>query len=256
MRYILSVLVVTAVASGGYITPVMAQADNRDLASEGLVAGDIIVTARRRVETLQTVPVAATAVTSTMLEAKGIDDIQELSMTSPSLTATSVFSSTNANFSLRGFAPDNNNYGGEPVVINYFADIPQIRAPLSQFYDLESVQILRGPQGTLFGRASNGGAILLTPVQPGNELSGHVRTQFGNFNNRELEAAITLPIIDDRLSVRLAGSIVRRDGYTEVLNNPGFKMDNNRSEAFRISVSARPFEGLTNDLVFDYVNVD
>jgi outer membrane receptor protein involved in Fe transport len=82
------------------------------------------------------------------------------------------------------------------------------------FYDLAKVQILKGPQGTLFGRNTTGGGVLFEPARPEFALSGHVKGTLGNYSNREGEAVRNLPIIDDRLAIRLSGNIARRDGFT------------------------------------------
>jgi iron complex outermembrane receptor protein len=217
---------------------------------------EVVVTARRREERLQTVPVAVTAVSGETLARKNVNTVQDLVQVTPSLTTTGVFSNTHVNFSLRGRSAENNTFGNVQPVEVYFADVPQMAAPLAQFYDVESVQVLRGPQGTLFGRASNGGAVLFTPRKPGDALEGFATAQFGNYNDHELEAAVSIPIIADKLAIRLAGNVIRRDGYTKVLNQGNFDLDDRKSDAFRVSATIKPTAWLTDDLVFDYVDVD
>jgi len=224
--------------------------------TRGAAIEEVVVTARRREESLQTVPVAVTAVSGETLAQKNVDTVQDLVLVTPSLTTTGVFSNTHVNFSLRGRSAENNTFGNVQPVEVYFADVAQMAAPLAQFYDIDSVQVLRGPQGTLFGRASNGGAILFAPKKPGDVLEGFVTAQVGNYNDRELEAAISIPIIADKLSIRLSGNLIRRDGYTKILNQGNFDLDDRHSDAFRVSVSAQPTSWLSNDLVYDYVDVD
>src|SRR3546814_831176 len=84
-----------------------------------------------------------------------------------------------------------------------------------QIYDLASVQVLKGPQGTLFGKSSTGGAVLFTPIKPSNEFGGYIDTQIGNYDMLELQGALNVPIIKDVLAVRFAGDVVRRDGFTK-----------------------------------------
>ncbi|WP_176598646.1 MULTISPECIES: TonB-dependent receptor [Sphingobium] len=218
--------------------------------------GDIIVTARRRAETLQTVPVAVTAVSGENLRSLGVVNALDLARVTPSLTPTSVFSSNHLNFTIRGQAPENNNFGNNPTVEIYFADVVQIYPSLAGIYDMDSVQVLRGPQGTLFGRAANGGAVLYSPKAPGNEFEGYISGQIGNYNDREVEGALTIPVVPDVLSIRVTGNVVRRDGYTKILNQDNFDLDNKHSDAFRITAKLTPNEWLTNTTIFDYSNVD
>lgn len=217
---------------------------------------ELVVTARRREENLQTVPVAATAITGEMLARKNVSTVQELVLTTPSLTTTSVSGSSHVNFSLRGRSAENSTIGNVQPVEVYFAEVPQMAASLAQFYDLASVQVLRGPQGTLFGRASNAGAVLFSPTRPGDAFEGYVSMQVGNLENRELEAAVTVPVIDGLLAVRVAGNIVRREGYTHVLNYDNYDLDDRHSNAFRISAAFTPTSWFRNDLVYDVVDID
>jgi len=121
--------------------------------------------------------------------------------------------------------------------------------------DLTSVEILRGPQGTLFGRASNGGAVLFTPRGASSD-KGYVSLQYGNYNDMEVEAAVSIPIASDVLSARVAGSLVRRDGYTKVLNQSNYDLDDKQSQAIRVTLDFTPTETISNRLIFDYVDID
>lgn len=232
-----------------------ASAQERDAPASAAVIDEIVVTARRREENLQDVPVAVTAVSAESLRALGILDVRDLALTVPSLTATNVFSSNHVNFTIRGQAPENNNFGNAPTVEIYFADVPQMSPSLAQLYDIESVQVVRGPQGTLFGRASNGGAVLFAPTQPGDRLEAYVTGQVGDYEDREIQAGITLPM-GDALSVRLAGSLVRRDGYAKILNQNNYDLDDRHSDAARLTLAFRPTDWLRNTLLIDYSDVD
>ena len=135
-------------------------------------------------------------------------------------------------------------------VATYFAEVPTEVAGAGTFYDLANVQVLKGPQGTLFGRNTTGGAVLFEPARPDFEFAGYVKATLGNYDTREGEAVLNLPIIDDRLAIRLAGNIARRDGYTQSVRT-GQKLDGRHYEAWRVSVLARPFDGLENLLILD-----
>ena len=112
------------------------------------------------------------------------------------------------------------------------------------FLDLEAVQVLKGPQGTLFGRNATGGAVLFQTARPTSRFGGRVRLTYGTHDAREIEGVINLPLIDDRLMVRVAGMRQLRDGYTRVFGIPGqpngVDADNRDTWAVRATVLMRP----------------
>src|SRR5690606_29280839 len=111
-------------------------------------------------------------------------------------------------------------YSSSPSVVTYFAGAPLDNGGSggssignnAQMFDLASVQVLKGPQGTLFGRSSTGGAILFTPQRPTDEFGGFLEQTLGEYNWRETSGALNVPLIEGVLSARLAANIVRRDG--------------------------------------------
>ena len=177
--------------------------------------GEVVVTARRRAENLQRVPVAVTAFSSQAIEQKGINNQSTLADFTPSMmTITGGQPSEAANFALRGQGPA---FGSVPGVVTYFSEVANpigIDGRVGTYFDLTSVQVLAGPQGTLFGKNATGGNILFEPVKPTDKLEGYVRGEYGNYNDRRLEGAINLPIAGDKLMLRVAGEMGRRDGYT------------------------------------------
>jgi iron complex outermembrane receptor protein len=93
-------------------------------------------------------------------------------------------------------------------VVNYFAEVPNsvnVDGRVGTYFDLANVQVLAGPQGTLFGKNATGGNILFEPVKPKNEFGGYVRAEYGNYNDRRIEGAINVPIVSDKVLLRLAG---------------------------------------------------
>ena len=208
---------------------------------------EITVTARRRAENLQDVPIAVTAFTPALLEQKRITDRTSLADNTPSLfTINGGYPREFAFFALRGQGPA---FGSTPGVVNYFAEVPNsvnIDGRVGTYYDLANVQVLAGPQGTLFGKNATGGNILFEPAKPQNDFGGYVRGEYGNYNDRRIEGAINLPIVDDKVLLRVAGSLGRRDGYTIDTgpNFPGKDYDNLRYESVRVGLTLRPVEGL------------
>ena len=209
--------------------------------------GDIIVTARRRAENLQDVPLAVTAFSPAALEAKGITDRTSLADNTPSLfTISGGYPREFAFFALRGQGPA---FGSTPGVVNYFAEVPNtvnIDGRVGSYYDLANVQVLAGPQGTLFGKNATGGNILFEPVKPTDRFEGYARAEYGNYNDFRIEGALNAPIVPDKVLLRVAGEIGRRDGYT-IDVGPNFKgkdYDNLAYESFRIGLTVRPTESI------------
>lgn len=218
---------------------------------------EIVVTARRREENLQDVPIAVTAFSEEALKEKAISDRTSLADNTPSLfTINGGYPREFAFFALRGQGPA---FGSTPGVVNYFAEVPNsvnIDGRVGSYYDLANVQVLAGPQGTLFGKNATGGNILFEPVKPQDRFEGYVRVQFGNYNDRRIEGALNVPIVPDTVLLRIAGEVGRRDGYT-VDVGPFFEgkdYDNLSYESFRFGLTLRPFDGVENYTMVRYYN--
>jgi iron complex outermembrane recepter protein len=213
---------------------------------------DVVVTARRVQENLQNVPVAVTVFSGAALREQNVVSIEDLNAKVPSLqTSNSSGDRDQVVFSIRGLTQ---SFGGSaPSVVMYFADVPTVAAGPSLLYDLDNLEVLKGPQGTLFGRNTTGGAILLNPQRPLNEFGGYVDVSGGNYGLVRAQAALNAPIIDDKLLVRFAIDENHREGFTTDLQT-GDKLDGIHYRDFRISVIAKPFDGLENYLVYDQDN--
>ncbi len=179
---------------------------------------EIVVTARRRAEDLQAVPVAVTALTAEALERRQIQTTTELDRVTPSLQFTSYGQLSGNNSAavvfIRGVGQLDPTPAVDPGVGIYIDDVYMGRAVggAMDFFDVDNIQVLRGPQGTLFGRNTIGGAVLINTVLPGDEQEATVRARVGGDDLREVFGAVTLPF-SDRASVRLAGGARQRDGY-------------------------------------------
>jgi iron complex outermembrane receptor protein len=210
---------------------------------------EIVVTARRVQENLQDVPVAVTAFEAEALEEKAINTPYELQFHSPSLAMQTAFGGLVGGFTLRGLA------GG---VQNYFAEFAGgpvgAQAP---FFDIQSVQVLNGPQGTLFGRANTAGAVLVYPQRP--VLSGFeasLEGRGGNYSQFALTGVVNYPIIEDELAVRVAVHGQRRAGYINVIGGSDpYSTDNNTN--IRVGVEWNPGGGrFTNYALLNWYDVD
>lgn len=180
---------------------------------------EILVTARRREERLQEVPISMTVFNQQQLDNRNVYSGAELSLYTPSLTSNNRFGSDQASFAIRGFTQELRTTASVGV---YFADVVAPRggtnvtsgdgAGPGSFFDLQSVQVLKGPQGTLFGRNTTGGAVLLVPQKPTDTLEGYLEGSVGNYDMRRLQGVINIPL-HERARLRLGVDSQERDGY-------------------------------------------
>ncbi|GAB3106503.1 TonB-dependent receptor [Aestuariicella hydrocarbonica] len=231
-----SMFCVTSVGLFGYTGGVQAAG------GEAMTLEEVVVTARRREESIQDVPVAVTAMSEDFLRVQNVNKIEDLGTKVPSLRISSAGASQNEPIiSLRGQRPAERAFNQDQAVPIYINDI--VIAPTQGsnlgMYDLQNVQVLKGPQGTLFGRNSTGGAILMSSKRPGSELGGYVNVKVGDYNLTGFEGAVDVPITDN-LQVRIAAHKLDRDGYQEnVADNAlnGDDYSDEHSQGARISVN-------------------
>lgn len=211
---------------------------------------EVMVTARRRNESLARVPIAVTAVSGEQLTQRSIHTDSDLQAGAPGLTIRQTQGNNSLTYSLRGQTAD--TFSGSPsAVVTYLNEVPMTVSGASTFYDLDSVQVLKGPQGTLFGRNATGGAVLYTSAKPTNETSALVRGRVGNLNLREVEGMLNVPIVDDKVLLRGAFDIIRRDGYIHNLYD-GEDLGETRREGGRLSLTVKPSEAFTNTTILQY----
>jgi iron complex outermembrane receptor protein len=239
--------------------PAFAQSTNAEAnSSTSAGLGDIVVTARRREERIQDVPVAISVVTTQTLAQKQISNSYDLAQNTPGLSSMSGAANRNAaTFFVRGMGYTNTS---TPSVVTYFADVPlkdntNTGGTNNTFYDLESIQVLKGPQGTLFGRTTTAGAVLLSPKKPSGEFDGFVEVAAGNLAMREVTGAVNIPIIGDKLAIRVAGNYRYRDGFTHSIDTGQPRDDVNRG-SYRVSLLAKPTDWLENTTIFQDVNIN
>jgi len=211
---------------------------------------DIVVTARRQDERLQSTPVSISAFTADDLYRSSITRASDLQTVTPGLQVASAGSQSNPTLTLRGQRRTTIGEGA-PTVVIYENEVPlPVLASLIPTFDMSSVQVLKGPQGTLFGRNATAGAVLLYSTEPKYRFEGYLGARFGNYSRRELEGAINIPIVEDKVALRVAGQIARRAGYTKNLGL-GPDLDNRRDESGRISLLLTPVDGIKNVTVFE-----
>ena len=241
----------SAVSTGAYAQTSPAQ-------EEAAQVEDVVVTARRREESLQDVPVAVTAVSGEQLEAKGAADITELARSTPSLTLNAARGSNSTLISfIRGVGQQDPLWGFDPGVGLYIDDVYVARpqAAVLDIFDVERIEVLRGPQGTLYGRNTIGGAIkYVTRRIDADEPEGSIRASYGSYNQRDFVASTELPFSD---TFAVSGSLARylRDGFGENLNT-GNDHYNKDVTAARASAEWTPSDNLFFRLAGDIVNDD
>jgi iron complex outermembrane recepter protein len=172
---------------------------------------EVIVTARKRSENIQETPVAVSAFSGEALREQGIQSAQELSKSVPSLQ---INDSTSPQIFIRGIGQRAHMARFDPSVSVYLDGIfiPRPDGQLLDTIDIDAVQVLRGPQGTLFGKNNTGGALVFNLTKPGDTVGGYVEGALGNYSEQRLRAAVDLPITDKLLS-RVAINTRRRDGF-------------------------------------------
>lgn len=210
-------------------------------------AGDIVVTAQRREQSLLRVPLAISAVSGQGLTTKGIVNSAQLATAVPNLQVNSAYGNTQPNFSLRGVSVANEYNSNQASPIGVYMDDVYLASRTAHgmgLYDLDRVEVLRGPQGTLFGRNTTGGAINFITKQPtlhGN--SGYVEGGYGNFNTWTAQGAVETTMVDDQLGLRLAGNYAHGDGTFDNLFPGGRRPNSRNSLSGRASLRIRPDGG-------------
>ncbi|WP_229736324.1 TonB-dependent receptor [Novosphingobium endophyticum] len=212
------------------------------------------MTARRRDEVLQDVPISVSALSGDQLQQAGVTDVQGLQYRTPSLSITSAQSQRNTvAFAIRGQRTQETQLFTDPPVGTYFAEVVQPR-PYgfgNTLFDLESVQVLKGVQGTLFGRNMTGGAVLVEPRHPEmGVFSGEIRAQYGNYDMHDITGSVNIPA-GDMLAFRLAGKTRERDGWAHDVGS-GLDLDNQNYDAFRVSALFEPTPDIQSLTVFDW----
>lgn len=194
-------------------------ADTADEQAESPDDNVIIVTATKREQTLQEVPVAVSVTTAEAIERAQIRDLNDLQTLVPSLRVGQLQSSANTNFIIRGFGNGANNAGIEPSVGVFVDGVYRSRtaAQITDLPDVQRVEVLRGPQSTLFGKNASAGVISIVTKKPEFEFGGMAELSYGNYNAIVGKGLVTGPI-SDSLAFSLAGGINKRDGYLEDAN--------------------------------------
>lgn len=243
-------LLLAATAISTMASPALAQSDN------DLDDNVIIVTAQRQAQSLQEVPIAVSAFDSKALEAQQIENASDLQLTLPNVSFTKS-NFTASSFTIRGIGDLCVGVSCDSATAIHVNDSPLFTTRLfeTEYFDLERVEVLRGPQGTLFGRNATSGVVNVVTAKPElGEFKGAVEAEYGNFQSVKLKGMINVPL-GDTLAVRAAGFYLNRDGYTTNLFD-GSSIDGREMFAVRGSIKWEPTPDTTVNLMAYYFRED
>lgn len=242
----------TALLASGGVTAT-AQEEGEDEAKR---LNTVTITATKREQTLQDVPIAVSVVDNSVIEKAEILDLNDLQSLVPSLGFRTFQNSANANFTIRGFGNGANNVGIEPSVGIFIDGVYRSRAAaaIGDLPNIERVEVLRGPQSTLFGKNASAGVVSVVTSKPSYELGGNVEASVGNFNLRRAKGYLTGPITDN-LAFSIGGGINQRDGLAENLVD-GAELNTRDRWNIRGELLLEPTENQEWRLILDADEID
>ena len=216
---------------------------------------EIVVTAAKREQTLQDVPISVSVTSEDTVDKAQIRDLVDLQSIVPSLKVSQSNAAAQTNFIVRGFGNGNGNFGIESSVGVFIDGVYRSRSfsALDDLPEIERIEVLRGPQSTLFGKNVSAGAISIITKKPQFTLGGEVEASVGNYNSRLLKGTITGPI-SNTVAVRLSGSLNKRDGYFKNLTTGSDINDRNRF-SLRGDFLWQPTSALSVRVIADYSRI-
>lgn len=226
-------------------------------AQDAISIDEILVTAQRRSENIQDIPVTLSAFSPKELVDRGIGQALDVTQYVPNLIGhNNTGQGTANNYALRGLGNTESIATFDPPVGTYIDDIYISRQNANNFafFDMERVEVLRGPQGTLFGRNTTGGAVRLILKKPDDELSGHGEISYGRFNEIQIRGTIDIPL-DEKLLTKISAYYVEDDGYVRNLNT-GDRLNDTQSYGVRGALRFLPTPDIIWDLSLAKVNHD
>ena len=230
--------------------------DNIEGIEEQLSRGLIVVTATKREQTLQDVPVSVSVTTAETIERAQIRDLIDLQTVTPSLRANQLQSSANTTFIIRGFGNGANNVGIEPSVGVFIDGVFRSRSAgqIGDLANVSRIEVLRGPQSTLFGKNASAGVISVITREPQFDFGGSVSATYGNFDQIVLKADLTGPLTET-IAVSVDGNYNTRDGYVDV-PNLGIQINDRDRYSVRGQVLFEPSDAFKLRAIGDYSKID
>lgn len=225
---------------------------------ERLLLEEVVVTAQKRTENLQRVPISVTAITEADRDLMGARTVRDLEFVVPNLTFSGNETAGTTRIALRGIATDRRNIGFHSGIGMYVDGVYQgsIAAYNQDLIDVDTVEVLRGPQGTLFGRNTLAGAINLTTQKPNlQSAEGFLRAGYGNYEAVRLAGSVNVPLVEGRAALKIGASYVDTGGYVDNLFT-GRTLGTEDENAIRAQLRIEPTEALTVDLALDAAYAD
>lgn len=237
-------------------TQIDSDGDTTPDAEDPSTGSEIVVTATKREQTLQETPVSVSVTTGETLEQAQIRDVLDLQTVVPSLRVSQLQNSSSSTFIIRGFGNGDNNFGIEPSVGVFIDGVFRSRSAssLNDLANVQRIEVLNGPQSTLFGKNASAGVISVVTRKPQFEFGGSVEATYGNYNAFTLKGDVTGPITES-IAFSLDGSYNRRDGYGRIVNLDTDISDRNRWTA-RGQLLIEPTVDLSIRLIGDYSKID
>ena len=237
-------------------TPAFGQTPAPQAAAADEPTGEIIVTASKRAQTLQDTPISVAVTTAQSIEQSQVRDLIDLQTLVPSLKVAQQQASSATTFIIRGFGNGSNNPGIEPSVGVFIDNVYRSRSAsqLSDLPNIERVEVLRGPQSTLFGKNASSGIVSVITAPPSHTFGGVVEASYGNYNAIVLKGVVTGPL-SETVAVSLAGNYNKRDGYGRDLNLNAKTQDRNRYGG-RAQLLFEPSADFKVRLIADYDKID
>jgi outer membrane receptor protein involved in Fe transport len=215
----------------------------------------VTVTAQQREQQMLDIPMTMSTLSAQMLENTATRDLEQLSNFVPGLNIR-IQTPHRPSFVIRGLTSDEVSPTAQPRVSVYFNNVPTSRASMAvtELYDMERVEVIKGPLGTLFGRGAQVGAVNFITKKPAADFGGYVSASLGSFSMREAQGAVNIPILKNKLTARAAGIYSYQDGF--VKNTSGGTLNGKNTAGGRFSLSYLPVRDLKLDFVASYQNDD
>ena len=256
MRSLL-VMGASTLAISAFAVPAFAQQAKPPAQQNTTVIEELVVTAQKKEEALQDVPIAVSAFSQDSLEAQKIDGGPNLQQAIPNVTFARSNFTNSFNFQIRGIGAKAVGASADQGVGVHMNNAPMQAGNLfeAEFYDVERVEVLRGPQGTLYGRNATGGVVNVITAKPTDQFEANVRAEYGNYNAVKLRGMVNVPIFGDKLAVRLSGTTLKRDGFvTNTFNN--HVVDDRDLYSTRVQVMFNPTEKLRTNFLWERFHED
>ena len=216
----------------------------------------VVVTAQHKSENIQNVPIAVTALSQAQLTERQIAGGPDLLKSVPNMDFTKT-NFSGYNIELRGIGTQAISVTTDPAVAVAFNDTPFIRNHFfeQEFFDLQDVEVLLGPQGTLYGRNATAGVVNLKSALPDDSYEAMLSADMGNFSNRRLEAMLNIPIVGDKLDIRFAGEWTRRNGYA-IDTTYGTPIDGRDLWSGRMTIGWKPASDIQTYFIWEHFSED